>query len=116
MCIRDRHGTALERLAQVDTVVFDKTGTLTLGAPELVGLNDHPADSLAIAAGLAQASLHPLARALAEAARTAGIAPAAIDDVREVPGYGVEGRWQDHTVRLGRAGWCGVPALSLIHI
>jgi Cu2+-exporting ATPase len=105
-----KHGTALERLAQVDTVVFDKTGTLTLGAPELVGLNDHPADSLAIAAGLAQASLHPLARALAEAARTAGIAPAAIDDVREVPGYGVEGRWQDHTVRLGRAGWCGVPA------
>jgi P-type Cu2+ transporter len=108
-----KHGTALERLAQVDTVVFDKTGTLTLGAPELIGLSDLSTVSLGIAAGLAQGSLHPLARALAEAAEKAGVVATAIEDVREVPGYGVEGRCQGQTVRLGRAAWCGAASLSV---
>ena len=46
-----KHGTALERLAEVDTVVFDKTGTLTLGLPQPVDLGRHAPDVLAVAAG-----------------------------------------------------------------
>lgn len=106
-----KHGTALERLAEVDTVVFDKTGTLTLGMPEPVGLTDHPAKAVAIAAALAAGSSHPLARALAEGAKAAGIAPADITDIREVPGYGIEGTHQGSRVRLGRADWCGTDPL-----
>jgi Cu2+-exporting ATPase len=58
--------TALERLAEVDTVVFDKTGTLTepllglVGDPDPVDLHD--------AATLAVSSRHPLARSLVAAA------------------------------------------------
>jgi Cu2+-exporting ATPase len=106
-----KHGTALERLAEVDTVVFDKTGTLTLGVPELLAL-DHPAAAIAVAAALAAGSSHPLARALADGAKAAGIAPAAVSDIREVPGHGVEGLWQGGRVRLGRADWCGAEPLA----
>lgn len=101
-----KHGTALERLAQVDTVVFDKTGTLTMGAPELTNLGDHPRQAVEVAAALAGASSHPLATALADAARAAGIHPARVEQLREVPGYGVEGLWRGQVVRLGRASWC----------
>ncbi|PWE32263.1 cadmium-translocating P-type ATPase [Maritimibacter sp. 55A14] len=102
-----KSGTALERLAEVDTVVFDKTGTLTLGQPEMQGAADHARTDLAVAAGLASASAHPLAQALRRAAEAEGVAPAAIAGLREVPGYGVEGRWGDHPVRFGRAAWTG---------
>lgn len=102
-----KHGTALERLAEVDTVVFDKTGTLTLGTPEPVALTDHPTEAVAVSAALAAGSSHPLARALAEGAKAAGIAPAQVNDIREVPGHGIEGDYKGTRVRLGRAEWCG---------
>ena len=102
-----KSGSALERLAEVDTVVFDKTGTLTMGAPEPRGLDTIPPADLAVAAALAEGSAHPLAASLARAARAAGVRPAPVEDVREVPGEGVEGRLHGRTVRLGRAAWTG---------
>jgi P-type Cu2+ transporter len=102
-----KDGTALERLAEVDTVVFDKTGTLTLGAPEPTNLSDHDDEAAGVALALAAASSHPLARALREAAQAAGIRPAPVSELREVPGYGIEGRLDGQVVRLGRAGWVG---------
>ncbi|WP_114965410.1 heavy metal translocating P-type ATPase [Alkalilacustris brevis] len=102
-----KDGTALERLAEVDTVVFDKTGTLTMGTPVPDNLDDHPESALGVALGLAEASGHPLARALARALNARGIRPAEIEDLREAPGYGVQGLWQGRMVRLGRAGWVG---------
>ncbi len=100
-----KHATALERLAEVDTVVFDKTGTLTSGTPELTNLGDHSRADLEIALALAEASSHPLSVALTKAARDAGIKPASLKDVTEVPGYGTEGSWRGQRVRLGRAAW-----------
>ena len=107
MLIKD--STALERLAQVDTVVFDKTGTLTAGTPELTNLSDHDATALQVALGLAEGSAHPLSQSLSAAARAAGVEPAALTDLREVPGYGAEARWGNKQVRLGRGAWVGAP-------
>ena len=106
-----KHGTALERLAEVDTVVFDKTGTLTMGTPEPVNMADHSVQDIALAAALAAGSSHPLARALVGAAR--GVVPVEVSELREVPGYGVEAIWQGKRVRLGRADWCGATALDI---
>ena len=103
-----KDGAALEKLSGVDTVIFDKTGTLTQGAPELVSPKLLPADTLALAAGLAQASLHPLSRALVRHATTCGITASTLDDVAEHPGAGLSARWKGREVRLGSRAWCGL--------
>ncbi|KIC37918.1 heavy metal translocating P-type ATPase [Leisingera sp. ANG-M7] len=102
-----KHATALERLAEVDTVVFDKTGTLTAGTPEVINLGDHARADLEIALALAEGSSHPLSAALSRAAREAGIKPASVQAITEVPGYGAEGIFRGARVRLGRAAWVG---------
>ncbi len=87
--------TALERLADVDTVVFDKTGTLTEPMPALVKGPAFDEDALRVAASLAVASRHPLARSLLAAAGPVAVA----DGVEEVPGQGVRAG----DIWLGRA-------------
>jgi Cu2+-exporting ATPase len=96
-----KSGAALERLAEVDHVVFDKTGVLTEGRPQLI---DAPPSTVALAAPLARASSHPLARSLAAGA---GPGPLA-DDVVEHTGLGVEGVIDGRRARLGRAEFVGV--------
>jgi Cu2+-exporting ATPase len=76
-----KDATALERLAQVDTVVFEKTGTLTSGTPELTNLGDFTRRDLEIALALAKGSSHPLSQSLNSAALDAGIKPAAVTDI-----------------------------------
>lgn len=99
--------TALERLAEVDCVVFDKTGTLTMGAPRLVSLDVLPLEIRPAALAIAAGSGHPLASALEAALRKTDTATAELDNLREVPGFGVEAEWMGQVLRLGRAGWVG---------
>jgi Cu2+-exporting ATPase len=105
-----KSATALERLAEVDTVIFDKTGTLTMGAPEALGLDQKSPEDLKLALAMTEASLHPLARALAAALRKRGVSPAKLSDVREIPGHGIEARRNGKRVRFGRATWVGATA------
>ena len=105
-----KHHTALERLAEVDTVVFDKTGTLTAGAPEVMGLEGHDLQDMEVALALAEGSAHPLSMALAAALRARGVAAAEVAEVAELPGYGTRGLWRGEEVRLGRAAWVGAEA------
>ena len=107
-----KHETALERLAEVDTVVFDKTGTLTEGRPLLDMGEAIPATDFSVALALAEGSAHPLAEALVQAGKVQGIAPAQLTDIIEKPGYGIEANWGDRPVRLGRATWVGADAAS----
>jgi P-type Cu2+ transporter len=94
-----KSGTALERLAEVDTVVFDKTGTLTEPSLALARDGVDP-EALRSAAALAAHSRHPLARALVAACDNV---PAALDAV-EYPGLGVS----SGAMRLGSAAFAGV--------
>ncbi len=104
-----KDGDAFERLAQIDSVVFDKTGTLTTGRPVLTNADALAPETFALAAALAQGSAHPLSRAIADAAREAGIRGAVLTDVVERPGLGTEASSGGVGVRLGRAEWVGAP-------
>lgn len=98
-----KSGDALERLAQVDTVVLDKTGTLTLGKPQLTNAHEVRGDNLRLAASLASHSRHPLSRALS-AAYKGELIPL---QPQETPGSGLSAIHNGRTLRLGRRSWCG---------
>jgi Cu2+-exporting ATPase len=80
-----KNATALERLAQIDTIVFDKTGTLTQGRPVLADDPARAKDDHRFAASMAAASRHPLSRALAATIRDVSIATGVV----EHPGQGL---------------------------
>jgi Cu2+-exporting ATPase len=101
-----KSGTALERLAQVTHVVFDKTGTLTEGRPTLRDRRDVAKADLELAASLATASKHPLAKAIAASAPHAKAA----SGVEEAPGRGLRLQTNEGEVRLGNREWCGIDA------
>ena len=99
-----RHGVlvksaiVMEQAGTATRVAFDKTGTLTEGTPRLAeitplpgtGLNEH--EILALAAAAEVQSEHPLGRAVAAAARAAGLALARAEEFTAQPGRGVRAR------------------------
>jgi Cu+-exporting ATPase len=96
---------SLEALAHVDTLVTDKTGTLTEGRPqvaEIVPLPGHTeADVLKYAAAIERGSEHPLAGAIVAAAGVRGLSLAEPHGFEAIPGHGVLGRIDGHSVALG---------------
>ncbi|TIO06395.1 cation-translocating P-type ATPase [Mesorhizobium sp.] len=100
-----KDGSAMERLATIDTAVFDKTGTLTLGQPRLVNVASIDPAMLAIAAAMAAHSRHPFSRAIAGSAGFVG--QPNLESVSEHPGFGIEATAAGSTWRLGRRGWAG---------
>jgi Cu2+-exporting ATPase len=100
-----KDGGALERLAEVDSVVLDKTGTITRGRPVLDGIGGLAGEDAAAALALARRSTHPLAKALAAELTALGVTAADVAEVRETPGCGVEGVAGGLSVRLGRPDW-----------
>lgn len=103
-------GRAIESLSQATHFVFDKTGTLTQGQLKLIDTlhvrisNSQNSNTPAlIAASMAGASNHPVARALIQA-----LSPQIpqkdiilFDDYNEIPGQGIEAKHQERTYRLG---------------
>lgn len=100
-----KEASALERLAQVDTIIVDKTGTLTKGEPALtdvVPLFDWDEKTLlSLAASLEKGSEHPLAGAIVEGAASQAISLQPVRDFQSVTGKGVAGSVGAFKVTLG---------------
>jgi heavy metal translocating P-type ATPase len=102
-------GGPLEQLASGEILLFDKTGTITTGHPrvaEILTATDMSADDvLRLAASLDQVSPHVLAAAVVRAARARNLTLSLPEDVEEVPGHGMRGLVQGHSVAVGKASW-----------
>ena len=97
----------LEQTRRVTTIVLDKTGTVTEGKLRLVDVvtadGATRADVLRLAGAVEDASEHPVARAIALAAREeVGDLPR-VEGFANRPGVGVVGRVEGHDVEIGRA-------------
>lgn len=108
-----RHGVliksavALEKFGQVSAIAFDKTGTLTEGTPRVSEIEPLPRSGLSADALLAMAaaaegpSEHPIARAVAAAARDRGLDVAHPDAFDSTPGQGVTATIGGQVVQVG---------------
>ena len=113
----------LEQTRRVTTVVLDKTGTVTEGRMELVEVlpvnGATRADVLRLAGAVEDASEHPIARAVAAAARAELGALPPVEDFESRPGIGVVGRVEGRLVEVGRGAagiavsWDGEPRATL---
>ncbi len=111
----------LESTRRVDTIVLDKTGTVTTGRMELHGV--HPAQGvdgdelLRLAGALEAASEHPIASAIATAARSRSGSLPTVDGFANSAGVGVTGVVDGHALVAGReallAQWSLYPDPSL---
>jgi len=97
-----KDGSALERFAQIDRALFDKTGTLTLGRMTPLGLDALDGEQRSVALALAQASRHPISRALQRALTESGASPAPVEAIVEEQGKGVRGMYGGIAVALQR--------------
>lgn len=111
---------AMEALSEVDTVVFDKTGTLTRDGMAVTAVHTRtgiqPDDALAMAAALAQKSLHPASQAITRHCALKAPATSAIEvaSIQELAGAGLTGlptspvSGAHGKLRLGSAALCGL--------
>jgi P-type Cu+ transporter len=95
----------LESTRRIDTIVLDKTGTVTTGRMALVAIVTADGidrdQALRLTGALESASEHPIAQAIAAAARAEGPLPA-VEGFANREGLGVEGVVDGHAVVVGR--------------
>jgi Cu+-exporting ATPase len=117
-----KNAGALQRMAEVTTLVVDKTGTLTEGKPRLVGMDvlDAPVGLdasalLGLAASVELGSEHPLAHAIVAAARSQGLALVSPSSFRSEAGKGVLGEVGGRQVAMGTSALVGAQGVDAAH-
>ena len=99
-------GSHLEAMGQVDAVAFDKTGTLTSGdlaVTDIEPLGDaSERDVLRQAGALEQGSEHPIADAVLDRVKAAGLTVPDLTEFEALPGRGVRGVFDGDTYYAGK--------------
>jgi Cu+-exporting ATPase len=110
----------LEQTRRIGTIVLDKTGTVTEGRMRLVDIlplnGATRAEALRLAGAVEDASEHPVARAVADAARAELGALPVVEEFRAVPGSGAVGLVDGRRVEIvrGVVSWDGAERARLV--
>ena len=102
-----KDGAALERAKKIDVILLDKTGTITEGHPTVTDVE--PCDGvqenrlLSLTAAVESQSEHPIAQAVVQYAKSAGISYPAAEEFRTVEGHGAQARIDGNHVLVGNA-------------
>lgn len=103
-----KNSSALDRLSKVNRVVMDKTGTITESEPTVTGIDitgeETESEILTYASSMEMNSNHPIARAIQSRAKLMGINPEKAEDIREIPGTGIEGTVGGIPVKIRKSG------------
>ena len=94
-------GQALETASQISSVILDKTGTITAGKPQVTDILLPTADLLDVIVSLENQSEHPLAQAILQYGQEKGARQLPVSDFSTLPGYGITGKVNGVTYRLG---------------
>ncbi len=94
-------GQALETASRISSVILDKTGTITAGKPQVTDILLQKDDLLDVIVSLENQSEHPLAQAILQYGQEKGAQQLPVTDFSALPGYGITGKINGVTYRLG---------------
>lgn len=102
-----KNTNVIERLSKIDTAIFDKTGTLTTTKKDTIlyeGIELSQEETALLKTTL-RASNHPLSRSLYQILKSNEIMT--LDEFQEDAGKGIEGRLNEHIIRVGSPSYIG---------
>jgi Cu+-exporting ATPase len=112
-----KNAAALERAEKIQTLIVDKTGTLTEGKPVVTDIvlcsEVSESELLRIAMTVEQGSGHPLAVAIVEKAKQAGVQPGAVSHFAAVTGKGIFAEADGQAIWLGSPSYLSEQGVTL---
>ncbi|KAI2611980.1 heavy metal translocatin [Hypoxylon sp. NC1633] len=108
---------AVEVAHKTSHVVFDKTGTLTEGKLSVTA-EDYPSEPHQVVTpkilGLLADVKHPVSSAVTAHLKGQGVVAAKVEEVKSIPGSGVQGYVDDLLIQAGNSRWLGLETNPLV--
>ncbi|MCW5911461.1 MAG: HAD-IC family P-type ATPase, partial [Cyclobacteriaceae bacterium] len=102
-----KNADVIERIAAVDSIVFDKTGTVTHGASAVTFCGSLSVQESGWIRLLAATSAHPLSSLVARYIKDKS--DASVNDLKELPGKGIQAVVAGRNIHIGSAEFTGNP-------
>lgn len=116
-----KQADATERGFKVTDIIFDKTGTLTTGQLEVTRRSIHTdkvseEQVLSLVYSLVKDDTHPVAQAVAVQLASQVSAEEVLDDIKSIPGSGVQAVWKGQLLKVGNPYWLAIGSAESVKL